>query len=213
MLVVRGLRIPGLPPLDFEVAPGEALAVSGPSGAGKTRLLRALADLDSAEGAVSLGGGPRAAVPAPEWRRRVGLLPAEPRFWGPTVASHFPAPPAPAEFAALGLDPGIADAPPARLSTGEKARVAFLRLLARGPEALLLDEPGANLDRENRERLRRRVEVFLRERGGAAVWASHDEAAGGLARRTLLLPEGRVAAADRATGASGGTRASGGTGP
>ena len=210
MLVVRDLRIPGLPPLDFEVAPGEALAVSGPSGAGKTRLLRALADLDPAEGAVSLGGEPRAAVPAPEWRRRVGLLPAEPRFWGPTVASHFPAPPAPAEFAALGLDPGIADAPPARLSTGEKARVAFLRLLARGPEALLLDEPGANLDRENRERLRRRVEAFLRERGGAAVWASHDEAAGGLARRTLLLPEGRVAAAgDRATRASGGTRASG----
>ena len=210
MLVVRDLRIPGLPPLDFEVAPGEALAVSGPSGAGKTRLLRALADLDPAEGAVRLGGEPRAAVPAPEWRRRVGLLPAEPRFWGPTVASHFPAPPAPAEFAALGLDPGIADAPPARLSTGEKARVAFLRLLARGPEALLLDEPGANLDRENRERLRRRVEAFLRERGGAAVWASHDEAAGGLARRTLLLPEGRVAAAgDRAIRASDGTRASG----
>lgn len=202
MLVVRGLRIPGLPPLDFEVAPGEALAVSGPSGAGKTRLLRALADLDPAEGAVSLAGEPRAAVPAPEWRRRVGLLPAEPRYWGPTVASHFPAPPAPAEFASLGLDPGIADAPPARLSTGEKARVAFLRLLARGPEALLLDEPGANLDRENRDRLRRRVEVFLRERGGAAVWASHDEAAGGLARRTLLLPEGKLApAGDRAPGA------------
>lgn len=205
MLVVRGLRVPGLPPLDFEVGPGEALAVSGPSGAGKTRLLRALADLDPAEGAVSLAGDSRGAVPAPEWRRRVGLLPAEPRFWGPTVASHFPAPPAPDEFASLGLDPGIADAPPARLSTGEKARVAFLRLLARGPEALLLDEPGANLDRENRDRLRRRVEVFLRERGGAAVWASHDEAAGGLARRTLLLPEGRLApAGDRAPGAPAG---------
>lgn len=195
MFVVRGLRIPGLSPLDFEIAAGEALAVSGPSGAGKTRLLRALADLDQAEGAVSLGGESRAGVPAPEWRRRVGLLPAEPRFWGATVAAHFPAPPPPAEFTSLGLDPAVADAPPARLSTGEKARVAFLRLLARGPEVLLLDEPGANLDGENRDRLRRRVEIFLRERGGAAVWASHDEAAGGLARRTLLLPEGRLGAA------------------
>lgn len=127
----------------------------------------------------------------------MGLLPAEPRFWGPTVAAHFPAPPTPAEFASLGLDPGIADAPPARLSTGEKARAAFLRLLARGPEVLLLDEPGANLDRENRDRLRRRVEEFLRERGGAAVWASHDEAAGGLADRTLHLPEGKVGAGGR----------------
>lgn len=201
MFVVRDLRVPGLPPLDFEVAAGEALAVSGPSGAGKTRFLRALADLDPAEGAVSLGGAPRASVPAPEWRRRVGLLPAEPRFWGPTVAAHFPAPPPAAEFASLGLDPAVADAPPARLSTGEKARVAFLRLLARGPEVLLLDEPGANLDHENRGRLRRRVEAFLRERGGAAVWASHDEAAGGLARRTLRLPEGKWGAVE--DGASG----------
>lgn len=196
MLSVSGLRVPGLPPLGFEVPRGEVLGISGPSGSGKTRLLRALADLDPTPGAVSLDGAARDSLPAPEWRRRVGLLPAEPRYWGATAAAHFPEPPEAAAFRSLGLDPALREADPATLSTGEKARVALLRLLARQPDALLLDEPGANLDRGNRERLLSRVRAFREgsdgRRRGLVLWASHAEAELRFADTVLRLPEGTV---------------------
>lgn len=196
MLSVAGLRVPGLPPLGFEVRRGEVLGISGPSGSGKTRLLRALADLDPTPGEVSLDGAARDSLPAPAWRRRVGLLPAEPRYWAATVAEHFPEPPESAAFLSLGLDPALRGADPATLSTGEKARVALLRLLARRPEALLLDEPGANLDRANRERLLSRVGAFRVGTGGRpaglVLWASHAEEELRFADAILRLPEGTV---------------------
>lgn len=193
---VSALRVPGLPPLGFEVRRGGILGIAGPSGSGKTRLLRALADLDPTPGRVTLDGAERASLPAPEWRRRVGLLPAEPRYWGATVAAHFPEPPGAAAFSSLGLDPALRDADPATLSTGEKARIALLRLLARGPEALLLDEPGANLDRANRERLLSLVRNFREgaegRPGGLVLWASHAEDELRFADAVLHLPEGTV---------------------
>jgi len=59
MLAVRNLTRPGLEPTSFELAAGECVALRGPSGAGKTLLLRALADLDPNEGEVALDGTPR----------------------------------------------------------------------------------------------------------------------------------------------------------
>ena len=57
MLRVDHLKVRGLPPLSFSVSKGECLAVEGPSGCGKSLLLRAIADLDPAEGAVFLRRG------------------------------------------------------------------------------------------------------------------------------------------------------------
>jgi ABC-type dipeptide/oligopeptide/nickel transport system ATPase subunit len=54
MLKVRDIKIPGLAPISFELAAGECLGVSGESGCGKTRLLRALADMDEIEGSVCI---------------------------------------------------------------------------------------------------------------------------------------------------------------
>ena len=71
MLVVRGLRRPGLEPVSFELADGECLALRGPSGAGKSLLLRALSDLDPNKGEASLDGQAREAMAAPQWRRAV----------------------------------------------------------------------------------------------------------------------------------------------
>ena len=67
MLTVKNLRRPGLGPLSFHIDGGECLALTGPSGAGKTLLLRALADLDLNEGEVVMGGraGPRVGPPRP----------------------------------------------------------------------------------------------------------------------------------------------------
>lgn len=72
-----GLRPKGLEPIDLEVRAGELVFLSGPSGSGKSLLLRAIADLDPHVGEVLIDGVPRSALSAPEWRLRVGLLPAE----------------------------------------------------------------------------------------------------------------------------------------
>ena len=194
MFAVRGLEVPGLLPLSFAVPRGEALAVSGPSGSGKTRLLRALADLDPHRGTVRWADRSRAATPAPEWRRRVGLLPAEPRFWRPLVREHFPegVDSLGHEFTGLGLDPEVRNADPMRLSTGERSRIALLRLLLRGPEVLLLDEPTANLDRENRELVAGRIDRYRSEHAAPVLWVSHLPAEVAGADRVLVLPEGEV---------------------
>ncbi len=76
-------------PFSFAVERGECVALSGPSGCGKTLLLRALADLDPAEGSVRLDGEDRAEISAPLWRRQVGWLPAESSWWFDVVGDHF----------------------------------------------------------------------------------------------------------------------------
>ena len=75
-LVADGVRCPAL-----EVGSGECVAVTGASGSGKTRLLRALADLDPATGEVSLGGESRRQLAGPRWRQQVMLVLACRLFW------------------------------------------------------------------------------------------------------------------------------------
>ena len=89
LLQVRDLRTDILKPASFSLATGECIGVKGPSGAGKTLLLRAIADLDPNQGLVSLEGRDRSTIPGPEWRRLVGYVPAEPGWWAETVGEHF----------------------------------------------------------------------------------------------------------------------------
>jgi len=75
---MAGLRLErlqphGLAPLHLRLEDGELVLVSGPSGSGKSLLLRAIADLDPHPGEAWVGGLARASLPAQEWRRRVGL--------------------------------------------------------------------------------------------------------------------------------------------
>lgn len=186
MLVVERLSRLGLPPVSFTLAAGECLVVTGPSGAGKTVLLRAIADLDPSEGAVSLDGVDRAAIPAPQWRSQVTYLAAEPGWWADTVAEHVPNWPQAAPLAeSLLLPAGIGGAPVAQLSTGERQRLALVRALVRRPRVLLLDEPTSALDAAARAA----VESCLSARTGegtALVWVTHDPAqAGRVATRRL----------------------------
>jgi ABC-type iron transport system FetAB ATPase subunit len=175
-LNVRNLETLHLGPFTFEVAAGKCLALSGPSGSGKTLLLRALADLDPHQGAIDLDGAPQAECSGPEWRRRVGFLPAESHWWASRVGDHFrgDADDLRDGLARFGLDPSCLDWQVDRLSSGERQRLALLRLLDIGPRALLLDEPTANLDSDSARAVEERITEYQRENDAAVVWVSHD---------------------------------------
>lgn len=193
LLAVRGLARPGLAPASFDLAAGECLAVAGPSGAGKSLLLRAIADLDPNDGELTLDRRSRDAMPAPAWRRVVAYLPAESGWWGDRVGDHFADWSAAAPLAeALGLPADCRNWPVARLSTGERQRLALARALALEPRVLLLDEPTSALDPESRDAVEALVRRHL-ERGGAALWVTHDaEQAARVARRRMAMEAGRL---------------------
>jgi len=193
LLSVRGLSRPGLAPVSFVLETGECLALRGPSGSGKSLLLRAIADLDPNEGTVELDGNSREAMPAPLWRRRVGYLATESGWWADTIGAHFRDWQAAAPLVErLGLPAGCNTWAVARLSTGERQRLALVRLLLNQPRVLLLDEPTSALD----ETATAAVEALIRERraeGAAAIWASHDaEQARRVATRCLAVDQGQV---------------------
>jgi ABC-type multidrug transport system ATPase subunit len=173
MFNVSELTRPGLRPVSFRLNAGELVCLSGPSGAGKTLLLRALADLDVNQGSVSLHGVLRESLPPQQWRRRVALLPAESRWWEATVAEHFTVLDS-QQLRQLGFDQDVADWRVERLSTGEKQRLALLRLLANRPEVLLLDEPTANLDATGTLRVEQLVKDYLQATRASCLWVSHD---------------------------------------
>ena len=183
MLRVEKLRIDGIPALSFEVAAGECLAIEGPSGAGKTRILRAIADLDAptsitSGGHVMLDGVGRDEVAAPVWRQRVRFIPAEPAWWANTARAHASANPAVAarferHAAALGLVPALLRRPIMTLSTGERLRMALALGLADEPRVILLDEPTAALDVQATALVEELVKFQLLS-GRIVILVSHD---------------------------------------
>jgi putative ABC transport system ATP-binding protein len=193
LLSVRDLRTNLLKPASFSLSAGECITIRGPSGGGKTLLLRAIADLDHSEGLVCLDGCNRGRMSGPEWRRLVGYLPAEPGWWADTVGEHFPdwtmAFPIARELA---LPDNAKGWPIARLSTGERLRLALVRALVVGPKVLLLDEPTAALDPASVTA----VESLIRARltaGLAVLWVTHDmEQARRVAVRGLVVSGGQV---------------------
>jgi len=174
-LVLRRVSVGPLQQVSLTVAPGEIVCISGESGSGKSRLLRAIADLEPHEGEVELGADRRADVAAHCWRGWVMLVPAESSWWADTVAEHF-LDPVPDSFEVFGLDEEALQWQVNRLSSGEKQRLAVLRALSHEPRALLLDEPTANLDPE----LARTVEAWLRDYVRSermpVLWVAHDRA-------------------------------------
>ncbi|MGJ7556747.1 ABC transporter ATP-binding protein [Variovorax sp. RB3P1] len=148
-LDIRKLSTRGRPPVDLQAQRGECICITGQSGSGKSVLLRLVADLDPGEGTVLLDGVDRNSGSGPAWRRRVVYQAAESAWWGATVAEHFPdgmRESLAGWLGEVGLPGDILDADIARLSTGERQRLALLRSLARKPLVLLLDEPTASLD-------------------------------------------------------------------
>ncbi len=172
-LTLKRFHSPLLEPIDMRIGAGECFTLSGPSGSGKSRLLRALADLDPHRGEAWLDDVEMAAIPAPAWRKQVGLLPAESAWWKARVGDHFPN--LEVELLeALDLPPATMEWEVSRLSSGERQRLALARLLCNRPRVLLLDEPTANLDRKNIERVEQLVATWRKQHKAAVLWVSHD---------------------------------------
>jgi ABC-type sulfate/molybdate transport systems ATPase subunit len=191
----------------FAVAPGERLALFGPSGAGKTTILEVIAGLvPPRQGFVQLGGrvltrtaAPRCAVPP--WRRRVGLLRQDPALfphlsvrqnltYAPGAAHRGPEIEDIASRLGIG---GLLGDRPARLSGGQAHRVALGRLLLAHCDALLLDEPYTGLDASLRRDLTDLVRELVAARQVPAVLVAHElDAAQAFADRLAVLDHGGI---------------------
>jgi phosphate-transporting ATPase len=179
--------------VSFELKGGECIALQGPSGVGKTLLLRAIADLDPNEGTVRLDGILREAVSAPLWRTQVTYLAAEPGWWADTVREHFSRWDGAIPLVTrLGLSADCGSWPIQRLSTGERQRLGLARALMLQSRVLLLDEPTSALDSESTAA----VESLIAERlsnGTSVVWSTHDSAqARRVGSRLFVLSGGRI---------------------
>jgi len=192
--------------LAVEVAPGECLAVAGPSGAGKTSLLRVAAGLLRPEhGLVEAGGetwlDTRRGLDLPPERRRCGYLFQEYALFPHLSAWQNVAYPlrgsdrrrrAAALLDRFGMS-ALADSRPGTLSGGERQRVALARALAREPDVLLLDEPLSALDARTRAGAVRELGALLRDADVPAVLVTHDFAeAAALGDRVAIVDAGRL---------------------
>jgi ABC-type iron transport system FetAB ATPase subunit len=162
-----------LGPLSLHLAAGECAALAGPSGAGKTLLLRAIADLDPHRGEVYLDGREASQVSPEKWRRAVGMLPAESVWWYDMVGAHFPTA-SPSSLEVLGFDDDVLGWTVRRLSTGERARLGLARLLCNRLDVLLLDEPTASLDPVSTQRVEAVLAAYRSGQKAALLWVSHD---------------------------------------
>src|SRR4051812_4917735 len=175
MLTVSGLKRLHIS-VSFDLQDGECVALQGPSGVGKTLLLRSIADLDPNEGTVRLDGTLREAMPAPAWRQLVTYLAAEPGWWSDIVQEHFTVwDDALPLVTRLGLPHNCGPWAVQRLSTGERQRLGLVRALMLRSRVLLLDEPTSALDAASAKT----VESLVAERianGTSVVWSTHDNA-------------------------------------
>ena len=172
-LIIKELKTDLFGPINLSVNGGECVCLSGTSGSGKTLLLRAIADLDLHEGDVLLDDQACSATDAHQWRRQVGLLPSESQWWFEQVGQHFKTPSS-EWFEKLGFDNETMHWQVGRLSSGEKQRLALARLLENNPKVLLLDEPTANLDKENTELVEGIIKSLIEKNKITVVWVSHD---------------------------------------
>ena len=206
-LVVRYGDRTALDSVTLAVSPGEIVSLLGPSGSGKSSLLRAVAGLEPpASGRIWFEGRDISGVPTHE--RGFGLMFQDfalfpHRDVGDNVAfglrmRRIPASAMAARVAEM-LDlvglPGAQRRSVNQLSGGEQQRVALARALAPEPRLLMLDEPMGSLDRALRERLPTELRAIFLRLGLTVLYVTHDqEEAFNVADRTVILRSGRIEA-------------------
>ena len=191
---------------DWAVAPGTKLAVIGPSGAGKTTLIEAIAGFRNLSGGRILWDGQDISRAAP------GARPVAMLFQDGNLFPHLSV----AQNAGLGLRPdlrlspdqraqvvaalervglaGLADRKPGALSGGQQSRAALARVLLQDKPLLLLDEPFAALGPALKAEMLDLVAELAAEKGATLMMITHDpEDARRIAGQTIVVAEGRAA--------------------
>jgi len=204
-----GRARPILDHVSLDIEDGAFIALVGPSGAGKTSLLRVIAGLDSHEGGQVLIDGVRMDT-RPARDRHVGFVFQNyALFRHMTVANNIafglkvmPRGKRPAKAAIAAkvrelLDlmhlPDLADAYPQRLSGGQRQRVALARALATGPGLLLLDEPFGALDPMIRKSIRTWLRDLHDQLGLTTILVTHDhQEAVDVADRLVVMRDGQI---------------------
>jgi len=193
--------------LSFSLERGAIGCLLGPSGGGKTTVLRCIAGFEPLqEGAIRLAGrvvSGAGVMVAPE-KRRIGMVFQDYALFphlsvagniafGLHAAPHAERAARVRELAELvGLTAAL-DRYPHEISGGQQQRVALARALAPRPELLLLDEPFSNLDIDLRERLSHEVREIIKASGATAILVTHDQQeAFAMADEIGILHEGRI---------------------
>lgn len=197
-------RVEVLRGVSFDAPDGSVTAVLGPSGQGKTTLLRLIAGFERVDqGSIEIDG---ALVGSPDVhvrpdRRGVGIVPQDGALFPHlTVAGNigFGLPRGSASRIAemtrlVGLE-GMNDRRPSEISGGQQQRVALARALAPSPHLVLLDEPFSALDAGLRAGIRDEVIAILRQTGTTTLLVTHDqEEAMSIADHVVVLLDGVVA--------------------
>ncbi len=196
--------------VDLKVAPGELIGLLGASGSGKSTLLQTIGLLDQADsGTVEIEGGDTSTLGDDERtrlrRQKLGfiyqfhhLLPDFNALENVKLAfriSGTGASDAEAQASELLSSLGLSDRfdhLPSSLSGGEQQRVAIARALAGPPKLVLADEPTGNLDEQTATRVFDLFIKMVREKGVAAIIATHDRNLASRTDRQLLLKDGTL---------------------
>lgn len=208
---IDGREVRVLDGVALALAAGDIAELRGPSGAGKTTLLLALARLlPGATGELALAGEAASSVAPDAWRTHVALLPQRTALFPGSVEANLLLPfqlkaragrtaPTGERLRAALDDVGLADVAldrdGARLSVGQAARVALLRVLLTDPQVLLLDEPDASLDDASAAAVAEMTARFA-SAGGAVLRVSHLRADAAATVR-LHLENGALTGGDR----------------
>jgi ATP-binding cassette, subfamily C, bacterial CydD len=208
-LTYPGREAPALAGGSLAIRPGERITVTGPSGAGKSSLLALLlrfAEPDA--GTIEAGGTPLPDLDLAAWRAQIGWVPQHPHLFTGTVAENIALGQPGASRAAIGRAAGLAGAAEfiatlpdgldtelgeraARLSAGQRQRIALARAFLRDAPLLLLDEPTAHLDPVTAGQILRTIETLMT--GRTVVLVTHRAGwPSGVADQELTLDHGHL---------------------
>ena len=198
--------------VDLEIAPGEKVAIIGPTGSGKSTLLALLSMLESADGGtIELDGVPTTSIRSPErWRsihlglvfqlhHLLGHLTAVENVMLPLIGDRHP--PSDARRQAQTMLEGLglahrADTLAAHLSGGERQVTSVARAVINDPRLVLADEPTGNVDSETGARILDILADWSTRRGGSLITVTHDGEVASRSDRVVRLRDGRIEGTD-----------------